>query len=118
MEQGKKTAGLHRHMDYSDWNFISGKSEMLGVLMNSKQQNSAVAILAPSIASDMFITAVDDILLEDGKTIIVFKQYDMTGYILPSTKVALDDLESVCPFSSEFRNPYLENYEKNRSWYF
>jgi hypothetical protein len=105
-------------MDYSDWNFISGKSEMLGVLMNSKQQNSSVAILAPSIASDMFITAVDDILLEDGKTIIIFKQYDMTGYILPSTKVALDDLESVCPFSSEFRNPYLENYEKNRSWYF
>ncbi len=105
-------------MNYSDWNFFTEKSEILGVLVNSKQHGSAVGIMAPAFGSDIFITAVEDIILEDVKTVIVFKQYDRTGYILPSTRISLEEITSVCPFSSEFRNPYLDNFEKDRTWFF
>ena len=114
----EKKISPNRYMNYSDWNFVSTKAEMLGVLVNSKQSGSAVGIMSPLFGSDLVITAVEDILLEEGKTTVVFKQYDRTGYMLPSCRLTLDDLTSVCPFSSEFRNPYLDNFSKDRSWYF
>lgn len=108
----------NRHMNYADWNFVTAKAEILGVLVNSKQHGSAVGIMAPVFGSDIFITGVEDIILEEGKTLIILKQYDHSGYILPSTRIALEDLESVCPFSSELRNPYLDNHQKDRTWFF
>lgn len=116
-EIGNKEAGK-RKVDYSDWNFVSTKAEMLGILVNSKQHGSAVGIIAPAFGDDICITAVEDIILEDGKTIIILKQYDRSGYMLASSKIALEDVASVCPFSSEFRNPYLDNFEKDRTWFF
>jgi hypothetical protein len=105
-------------MDYSDWDFVSTKAEMLGMLVSSKQHGSAVGIVAPAFGHDILITAVEDIILEDGKTIIILKQYDRSGYMLPSSRISLEDITSICPFSSEFRNPYLDNLEKDRTWFF
>jgi hypothetical protein len=117
-QKGEKTEGSKRKMDYSDWNFVSAKAEMLGILVNSKQHGSAVGIIAPVFGDDILITAVEDIILEEGKTVIILKQYDRSGYMLPSSRITLEDMTSICPFSSEFRNPYLDNFEKDRSWFF
>jgi hypothetical protein len=118
INEGEKTEAPKHKMDYSDWNFVNAKAEMLSILIGSKQHGIAVGIIAPAFGHDIMITAVEDIILEEGKTIIVLKQYDRSGYMLPSSRIALEDLTSICPFSSEFRNPYLDNFEKDRTWFF
>jgi hypothetical protein len=91
---------------------------VLKALINSKENGTCIGIASPILGVDMFITAVDDIVIEEGKTTIVLKHYDTTGFILPVHKVRLDEITSVQVFSSPFKNPYLENLHKDKTWFF
>lgn len=106
-------------MDYREWDFVNTKNEILTVLLNSKQHGNSVGILSPQFGPDIFVTAVEDVILEgEGKTTIVFKPFDRNGYLLPSTYVDLSQIVSVCSFTSEFPNPYLDNLKKDKTWFF
>jgi hypothetical protein len=95
-----------------------GTGEMLKVLIASKEENKSIGISSPRIGEGFFITAVEDIILVEGETIILFKPFDVTGFILPTNKLRLVDINAVCPLSSEFQNPVLKNFDKNKTWYF
>ena len=87
-------------------------------LMKSKEEGTAIAIRATVLGMEPIVTAVEDVYFDDGLTIIVLKHYDATGYILPSKRLNLLEIQSVCPFTTPFSNPYLQNLNKDKSWFF
>jgi len=93
-------------------------SDILRILVASKEEAKSIAISSGRIGEGFFITAVEDIILEEGETIILFKPFDVTGFILPTNKLKLRDIAAVCPLNSEFENPVLKNFDKNKTWYF
>lgn len=93
-------------------------SEILRILISSKEESKSIAVSSPRIGEGFFITAVDDIILEEGETMILFKPFDATGFILPTNKLHLAEIAAVCPLKSEFENPVLKNFDKSKTWYF
>src|SRR5688500_17271060 len=85
---------------------ITEPGEMLNILNESKTNGTAVGIFAPVLGQEIYVTAVEDILVDDDIT-IVLKNYDMTGYMLETNKLKLGEIKSVCPFKSLFQNPYM-----------
>ena len=105
-------------MTPSDPSFLTAQSDILKVLLQSKEEGTSIGIRAGALGSDTMVTCVEDIIFEEHQTLIVLKHYDSTGYILPSHKINLSEVQGVCPFSTPFLNPFLENIEKDRTWYF
>ena len=60
---------------------------ILDILMESKQGGNCVAISSSLTGEGFVITAVEDIILVDGATIICLKPYDVTGFMLPVSKI-------------------------------
>jgi hypothetical protein len=92
--------------------------EILKVLIESKSQGKSIAIASDRLGEGFVITAVEDILLVDGETIIRFKPYDITGFMLPTNKLSLSQISAVCAFRSEFENPVLKNLDKAKNWFY
>jgi hypothetical protein len=90
--------------------FVTDARQIVEILGQSKINGTAVALTSPAWGSGFFITAVQDIFLgeEDGDVLIVFKPYDITGYIFPRNKLYLWEIQSVCAFKSAFENPYIK----------
>lgn len=86
---------------------VTEPGRMLDVLSESKAQGTAVGIFAPVLGQEIFVTAVEDILVDEEIT-VVLKNYDITGYILETNKLKLAEIKSVCPFKSPFENPYMK----------
>ena len=99
-------------------NFLESPSEILQALLKSKEEGLCIGVKSTSLASDTIITAVEDIHFGEGQTLIILKQYDSSGYILPSYKVDLSEIQSVYPFTTPFINPFLHNLDKDKSWFF
>jgi hypothetical protein len=102
-------------MEEKDPNYIHTSKEILKVLSESKEEGKSVGILSPRLGPSILVTAVEEILQERDRTTIVFKQYDHTGYILPRYKIDIQDILSVYPFKSQFKNPFLDNFIKDRT---
>lgn len=93
-------------MEHIHTDLVSDPGEMLTILNESKQSGTAVGINAPSLGNEIYITAVEDIVI--GKDItVILKNYDITGYILGTNKLKIGDIKSVYPFKSTFENPYM-----------
>jgi hypothetical protein len=92
-----------------EYNFTRNEGEILKALLNSKENCTMVALAVPCIGAGVFITAVDDLYLNDGETYIQVKNYDVTGRIIEKTKIALKEIIGVCPLNSKWENPYLKN---------
>jgi hypothetical protein len=99
-------------------NFLNVESEILSALLKSKEEGTSIGIKASPLGTEIIITAVEDIQFHEGQTIIVLKHFDLSGYILPSSKINLPDIQAVCPFASPFHNPYLQNLDRHRTWFF
>ena len=106
------------YMNVRELNFLEGRADILQALMKSKEEGTAIAIRATVLGMEPIVTAVEDVSFDDGLTIIVLKHYDATGYILPSKRLNLLEIQSVCPFTTPFSNPYLQNLNKDKSWFF
>jgi hypothetical protein len=90
-------------------------SEMLQALHSSKTNHTTIGINSPLLGSGTFLTCVTDIIVLDdlaASPAIVLVSYDITGYFLPTNILKLDDIRSVCPFISKFKNPFVKNFEK------
>lgn len=92
--------------------------EVLKILVKSKESGNAVGISSPLMGEGFFTTAVEDIMLVDGETIISLVPFDSTGFMLPATKLKLSEIAAVCPFRSKFKNPILKNFDKGKNWFF
>jgi hypothetical protein len=97
---------------------VENAHDVLKVLVASKENGNTVGIRSASLGAGFCITAVEDIILEDGETFICLKPFDVTGFMLPTTKLRLTDVAAACPLISEFQNPVLRNFEKDRNWFF
>jgi hypothetical protein len=93
---------------------VSDPGEILNILAQSKAQGTAVGIKAPVLGTGIYVTAVDDIIIDDEITII-FKSYDISGCMLEANKLKLGEIKSVFPFKSPFENPYLKNIGLSKS---
>ena len=89
--------------------FSISSKEILEALMISKEHGTSIGIKASAFGPDYFITAVENIILEEGQTLVQLKHYDSTGYILPSYKINLLEIQSTLSFRTPFRNPYLKS---------
>ncbi len=92
--------------------------EILKILIESKETGKAVGISSPLMGEGFFTTAVEDIILVEGETIISLTPYDSTGFMLPQSKLKLGQITAVCPFRSKFKNPILKNLNRGKSWFF
>jgi hypothetical protein len=95
-----------------------GEQEILKILINSKENGNTIGLCSSVLGEGFFITAVEDIILQDGETIIVIKPFDVTGFVLPTNTLKLASIEAACPLISEYQNPILKNFEKDKSWFF
>ena len=109
----KTEAHLHTVMENINMELVSDPGEMLNILADSKDTGKAVGINAPSLGQDIYVTAVEDIIIGKDVT-IVLKNYDITGYILETNKLKLNEIKSVCPFKSAFENPYMRTIKNNK----
>jgi hypothetical protein len=92
-----------------EYNFTRNEGEILRALLDSKEKGTMVALAVPCIGAGVFITAVDDLFLNDGETYIHVKNYDVTGRIIEKTKIALKEIIGACPLNSKWENPFLKN---------
>lgn len=93
---------------------VSDPGEMLNILTESKLNGTAVGIYAPVLGNEIYVTAVEDVLIDDEITIIL-KSFDVTGYILEKNKLRLDEISSVCAFKSPFQNPFMKPLKSSKA---
>ena len=111
---GESEENLKSVMKKLSSDLVSDPGDMLSILSESKARGTAVGIAAPTLGSGIYVTAVEDILVDEDIT-IVLKNYDITGYMLETNKLKLGQIRSVCPFKSAFENPYLRNIGLSKS---
>jgi hypothetical protein len=99
-------------------NFFDSPHDILKALLQSKEEGTSVGIKAHCLGQEVVTTAVEDIIFHDTHTVIVVKHYDGSGYILPSHKINLLEIQAVFPFNTPFVNPYLKSIDKDKSWFF
>lgn len=107
-----------RSMAARELNFLTSPPEILKALLNSKEEGTSIGLRASAIGEETIVTSVEDIIFQENETIIVLKPYDATGYFLPSRTIKLRDIEGVFPFSTPFENPFLNNMQKDKTWFF
>ena len=110
---GETEENLNTVMKKLSTELVSDPGEMLNILAESKVSGTAVGINAPILGSEIYVTAVEDIIIDDDIT-IVLKNYDITGYMLETNKLKLGEIKSVCPFRSAFENPYMRTLRHSK----
>jgi hypothetical protein len=88
--------------------------DILKFLLESKQHGTVIGISAPVFGRIMVMTCVQDLILEHAP-VVILSPYDMTGHMLPITKIQLDSIRSVRPFTSKFQNPYASKLSDAQS---
>jgi hypothetical protein len=86
--------------------------------MKSKEEGTSVGIRSISLGPETVVTAVEDIIFEDGQTVVILKHFDSSGYILPSHRINLEDFQAIHSFSTPFINPYIQNIGREKNWFF
>ncbi len=92
---------------------ISDPANILNILLYSRANGTAVGIKAPNLGCGIYVTAVEEILVEEEIITIVLKNYDISGYMLETNRLKLGEINSVFPFRSEFQNPDMRNIGQN-----
>jgi hypothetical protein len=95
-----------------------GSQEILKLIVESRENGSMIGISSKALGEGFFITAIEEIIIDEGEATILIKPYDVTGFILPTSKLTLAQIDAACPLMSEFKNPVLKNFEKDKSWFF
>jgi len=81
--------------------FTTGTSEILRLLIHSKEYGNVVGISSPLLGAGIFMTAVDKVIL-DYETIVQLKPYDVNGTHLETNKLKLTDITTACAFRSSY----------------
>src|SRR5688500_19202003 len=84
---------------YTPYDFVKTKKNILKELIISRQSGKLLGVYSRALGEGMFLTGVEDIEKHGKDEVIVFNRYDMSGYILSRTRVSLEEIHMVCPFS-------------------
>lgn len=90
--------------------FTRKPEEILKALLDSKDKGTMIALAVPSIGAGVFITAVDDLFLNDAESFVQLKSFDGTGRIIEKTKIPLKEILGACTLHSQWVNPYLKEF--------
>jgi hypothetical protein len=96
----------------------TNKDDILKLMISGKENGNTVGIRSAVLGDGFYITAVEEVILEEGSTTFRLKPFDITGFILPTNRLKLAEIDAACPLISEFQNPVLKNIEKDKSWFF
>jgi hypothetical protein len=88
-----------------DQEVCTNPEDILKMLLESQSKQTVIGIISPVFGRVMVMTCVDTLVLEEESPVVVFKPFDIYGCMLPTNKVELEYITSVCAFSSEFKNP-------------
>ena len=118
-----KSTNARPEVNFYKWdehilNLALSSQEILKIIIESKENGNTIGVSSKLLGEGFFITAVEDIILEESQTTILFKPFDVTGFMLPTNKLTLQEIDAACPLISEFKNPVLKNFEKDKTWYF
>ena len=96
------------------FDFVRAPGAVLAALVASKENGTAIGINAPVLGSGIFITSVEKILnnndiFDQSEIVIVLKAYDITGHFFERNMIKLNDIKSVWPLKSPFKNPFFKN---------
>jgi hypothetical protein len=94
--------------DTSPLTFIKNRKAILKELTLSRDTGNLIGVYSRALGEGMFLTGVDNIEENHGTEVIVFETYDMSGQILNRTRVSVDEIKMVCPFTSAYVNPILK----------
>jgi hypothetical protein len=111
---GETEENLNTVMQNLNTELVADPGEMLNILAESKANGTAVGISSPLLGTEIYVTAVENIIMDEDVT-VVLKNYDITGYMLETNKLKLADIRSVCPFKSPFQNPYMRTLKHSKS---
>jgi hypothetical protein len=99
--------------------FITNREQILSALIESKRDSTSIGINASAFFNGVLVTGIEDIILtDDCDPIIVVKKYDSNGYFLQHDRLRLGEIESVCPFTSSFENPFLKELGSVSRFYY
>lgn len=91
--------------------FITLPRTILQALHESKDNGTVIGITSPVLGRGTFLTSVNDIIILDdiaSSPTIILKPFDANGYFLETNVIKLDDIRSVCVFTSKFENPFMK----------
>jgi hypothetical protein len=93
----------------SGLSFIKTNPEIFDLLTQSKATGALIGVYSPRLGEGMFLTRVESIHMETmhKEKIVVLNRYDMSGHILATTRVALSEIRTVCPFNQVYKNPAM-----------
>jgi hypothetical protein len=91
----------------SEREFITHCDEIANEVLKSKKNGNIIGIISSVLGTGMYITAVDDYIITDDSAVVILKQFDMSGYMFPTTRIPLASIKAVCPFTSQYENPFL-----------
>ena len=95
-------------MNIYNADLITSEQGILNALIESKEKGSMIGIQSPVLGGGTFITGVVDILFTDYGIKVVTKGYDVNGYFLNKSTLDLNEIKSVIPFISIFKNPFMK----------
>lgn len=93
--------------------FCKDPAKILAALLESKKHDTLIGIKSPSLGDGIFVTSVTDIVFHARETVIVLRNFDMTGEMLRTNILRLHHIEGIFPFMSKFENPVLKSFNKN-----
>jgi hypothetical protein len=93
---------------------FNGPTDILKIILESQTHGTVIGIVSPLLGRTIVLTGIESLILEDSP-LVVLKPYDIYGYILPETKIYLEDITSVRPFTSHFKNPFESKLGENQN---
>lgn len=84
------------------------REDIFQEVLKSKIHGNVIGINSARLGEGMFLTAVEDLLLDHQDLVVILKPYDTTGLFFPTNRIKLGEIRSVFPFQSPFVNPFLD----------
>jgi len=87
--------------------FFSNPSDILTHLIASMETGTMIGVNALKLGTDTCLTAVRNLLYDD-PIIVMLHEVDIHGTALNTTRLTIDEIQSVIPFHSKFDNLFLK----------
>jgi hypothetical protein len=88
---------------------ITDPVDIFTAILKSKEAGTIIGVNSPTLGGFTYLTAVEDITVDDALNVyVIFQPCDTSGFFFPTRRVRLDKIYSVKPFTSQFKNLWVE----------
>lgn len=92
----------------------TSSDEILKILIDSKDNGTAVGLTALSLGPTIVMTAVDDIIDVKNDKIVLLKELDLLGIRLPESELLLSEIVKVYPLKTKYYDPFHVHLREHR----